>query len=49
VQKLSPRGRVQQVAQALKWPFDKAEVNEVLGTTERLKSLFSLALQNDHM
>jgi hypothetical protein len=47
--KLAPRGRIQQVAQVLKWPLDKAEVNEVLGTIERLKSLFSLAMQNDHV
>jgi len=37
------------VVQVLKWPFDKAEVLEALGAIERQKSLFGLALQNDHV
>lgn len=49
VKKLAPPGRMRQTAQTLKWPFDKAGVNEVLGRIERLKSLFSLAIQNDYM
>jgi len=49
VEKLVPGSRIQQIAKALKWPFDKTEINEILGTIERLKSLFSLAMQNDHM
>jgi hypothetical protein len=49
VEKLVPGSRIQQIAKVLKWPFDKTEINEILGTIERLKSLFSLAMQNDHM
>jgi hypothetical protein len=49
VDKLAPSGRMRQVAQTIKWPFDKTDVNEILGKIERLKSLFSLAMQNEHM
>jgi hypothetical protein len=49
VDKLAPAGRIQQMTQHLKWPFTKVEINEVLERIERLKSLFSLAMQNDHM
>jgi hypothetical protein len=34
---------------AVAWPFQKVEVKEILASIERYKSLFSLALQNDHM
>jgi hypothetical protein len=34
---------------ALSWPFKKAEVSELIATLERYKSIFNLALQNDHM
>ncbi|KAI9875567.1 MAG: hypothetical protein M1830_008336 [Pleopsidium flavum] len=33
--------------QALRWPFDKSEIDETFRTLERQKSLFELALQND--
>lgn len=36
------------VWKALRWPFDKAEVSDLLTTLERQKTLFSLALGNDH-
>lgn len=47
--KLAPSGRIRQMAQPLKWPFDKNDVNEAMDRIERTKSLFNLALQNDHM
>ncbi|KAI9857983.1 MAG: hypothetical protein M1813_007953 [Trichoglossum hirsutum] len=34
---------------ALAWPFQKGEVREVLCAIERQKTLFSLALHNDHV
>lgn len=37
------------VRKALKWPFDKAEVLDLLSTLERLKSLFTLAIETDHL
>ena len=49
IQKLVPSGRMRQVAQTFKWPFDKSEIIEILGKIERLKALFGLALQNDQM
>ena len=35
-------------ARALVWPFKEKEVKDILGTIERQKSLFLLAVQNDH-
>jgi hypothetical protein len=37
------------VGSAVFWPFKKAEVFELIATLERLKSIFNLALQSDHM
>lgn len=46
--KLAPSGkRRARLEQALRWPFNKGEVDETLRTLERQKSLFELALQND--
>lgn len=36
------------VRKALKWPFDKAEVSDLLSTLEGLKSSFTLAIGIDH-
>jgi hypothetical protein len=47
--KLSPTGGVKSVGKVLTWYFQKEEINEILSTIERQKSLFILALQNDHM
>jgi len=47
--KLSPVGGVKSVGKALTWYFQKDEINEILSTIERQKSLFILALENDHM
>jgi hypothetical protein len=49
VMRLAPNTRFKQVTQSLAWPFNKAEVAAALGAIERQKSLFNLALQNDHM
>lgn len=34
---------------ALKWPFDKKEIQEILVNIERQKSLFQIAQENDHL
>lgn len=47
--KLKPVEGVKKVGKALIWPFQKGEINEILNTMERQKTLFNLALQNDHM
>ncbi|KAI4215997.1 MAG: hypothetical protein LQ351_001493 [Letrouitia transgressa] len=38
---------VREVSRAVAWPFKSQEVKAMLGETERQKSLFHLALQND--
>ena len=47
--KLAPAAGLSGVARALGWPFQKGEVKSILATVGRLKLLFILALQNDHM
>jgi hypothetical protein len=47
--KLKPAENMKKIGKALIWPFQKAEIKEVILTIERQKSLFNLALQNDHM
>jgi hypothetical protein len=37
------------VQRALAWPFQKAEIKEILHKIERQKALFVLALANDHV
>ena len=49
VDKLLPAGKLRRAAQALKWPFDKDDIIVTLNAIERQKSLFALALQNDHI
>jgi hypothetical protein len=53
LQKLTSRLKladgVKGTVRRLTWPFRKDEVLEILGTIERQKALFNLALQNDHM
>jgi hypothetical protein len=46
--RLKPSKGLSMVGKALVWSFSKKEVVAILATIERLKSLFSLALQNDH-
>ena len=45
----SSQSKISHVVQAVKWPFDKDDVNKFLSALERYKSLFSLAMQNDHI
>ncbi|KAI9777066.1 MAG: hypothetical protein M1839_009117 [Geoglossum umbratile] len=47
--KLAPAEGLKKIGKALAWPFRKEEVNDILHTIERQKTLFSLALQNDHI
>jgi hypothetical protein len=47
--KLAPAEGLKKVGRALTWPFQKDDVKYILSTIERQKSLFSLALQNDHV
>lgn len=47
--KLAPVEGWRKGGKALAWPFRKEEIKEILSAIERHKSLFSLALQNDHM
>lgn len=44
-----PTTGASKAARVLKWKFDKAHVQETLTKTERLKTLVSIALQNDLM
>jgi hypothetical protein len=47
--RLTPSKRLKKVGKALTWPFQREEIKEILSMIERQKSLFDLALQNDHM
>ena len=47
--KLAPAEGLKKVGKTLAWPFQEREMKEILGSTERLKTLFLLSLQNDHM
>lgn len=49
ISKLRPTNGLQRLRKALKWPFDKAEIRDILVAMERQKSLFTLALQNNHL
>jgi hypothetical protein len=46
---LKPVVGLKKAGKALVWPFKKGEVMDILSTIERQKTLFILALQNDHM
>jgi hypothetical protein len=46
---LAPGHGLQKLSKALKWPFEKAEVLEILAALERYKSLFGLSLHADHL
>lgn len=41
--------RIQRAGRAVVWCFTKKEIDNVITTIERQKSLFTLALQNDHL
>jgi hypothetical protein len=47
--KMAPSKGLAKVGKALAWPFKKDEIGKLLNTLERLKSLFHLALENDHV
>lgn len=47
--KLEPSHGWKKVAKALTWTLEKGDVEKLLRKIERLKGLFLLALQNDHM
>jgi hypothetical protein len=47
--KLKPVEGAKKLGKALIWSFQKGEINEILDALERQKTLFNLALQNDHM
>src|SRR5450755_1600435 len=47
--KLAPARGMSKAGKSLIWPFNKVEVMEILSTIERQKTLFMLALQNDHV
>lgn len=49
VSKLKPVAGWRKAGKALTWPFRSEEINNILGTIERQKALFGLALENDHM
>jgi hypothetical protein len=47
--RLAPVNKLRKFGKALKWPFQREEIKDILSTIERQKSLFDLALQNDHV
>ncbi|EFQ36284.1 uncharacterized protein GLRG_11429 [Colletotrichum graminicola M1.001] len=47
VSKLAPQAGFRRLAQPFKWPFEKKDALELFGAMERLKSHFTLVLQND--
>ena len=47
--KLKPVAGWKKAGKVLRWPFEKTEVAEILGSIERQKALFALALANDHI
>lgn len=48
--KLKPHeGSLKAISRTLVWTLDKKEIEGVLGQIERVKSLITLALQNDHL
>ena len=47
--KLAPGHGIQKLGKKIAWPFQKAEINEILDVIERQKSLFIMALNHDHM
>lgn len=45
--KLEPVDGIEKVKRALTWKFDKTEIVDILSRIERIKTLVSLALEND--
>ena len=46
---MTPNGRLSTVVQALLWPVSKQEVHDLIGTIERQKTAFNVAMQNDNI
>lgn len=47
--KILPVEGWRKAGRALAWPFQREEIRDILATIERQKSLFNLAIQNDHL
>ncbi|KAF5021013.1 hypothetical protein F66182_6944 [Fusarium sp. NRRL 66182] len=47
VTKLEPQASLRRLAKHFTWPFDKKDIAEMLTSLERIKSHFSLIMQND--
>lgn len=47
IAKLAPQDGLRRRSQPLSWPFAKKDVTEMLACLERLKSTFTLVMQND--
>ena len=47
--KMTGRGKIGEVGNALVWKFKKEEIASILGRMERLKTLVEVALQMDHL
>ena len=46
---LAPAQGLKKLGKVFKWPFEKGEIVDILGSIERQKTLFGLALQADHL
>jgi hypothetical protein len=47
--KLAPQTGIQKAKAAIKWPFQKDEINALVARIERFKTLFMLTQQEDHV
>jgi hypothetical protein len=47
ISKLAPQDRLRRLTQPFKWPFDKKDIAELVSALERLKTHFTLIMQND--
>jgi hypothetical protein len=47
ISKLAPQDRLRRLTQPLKWQFDKKDIAELVSALERLKTHFTLIMQND--
>ena len=47
--KLTGGHNAQKIGRAVAWKFDKVELDGILKSIARLKSLIRIALQNDHL
>ena len=47
--KLTPMQGWRKLGKAFIWPFEREEIDDILRTIERQKTIFSLARQNDHI